>query len=218
MWMPQDDLYPGDYVSCLVSALERHPDAVLAYGRLDIVSMDGSPVPAPIRPALPIDPEQLWSVQAALRLLCFWNIWITFRGLMRRETVRQSGLFIRPTLDLIEADVYWAFALALLGPFCYVPDCSCTKRFHSLSASAPWQHGRLRYLLNGAIVLRDYIGQVLSTRREVWYATAMVWCWTLLRIAGSLTRNWAWVARRRGRLQSMAEGLLFPRSRSIDRQ
>ncbi|HSE44553.1 MAG TPA: hypothetical protein VLA89_04405, partial [Gemmatimonadales bacterium] len=66
---------------------------------------------------------------------------------------------------------------------------------------------------DGAAVLRAYIWQVLGNRREAWYATAMIGCWTLLRIAGSWTRKWAWMARRRGRLQQLAEGLLFPRGR-----
>jgi len=211
MWMPHDDSYPGEYVSQLVSALEHDPDAVLAYGRLETIAVDGCPVPGPVRSALPVDSDDVWSVRVALRLLFFWNIWITFRGLMRREIVMQSRLFIRPTLDLVEADVYWAFALALKGRFFFVPECSCTKRFHSTSASAPWQHGRLRYLLNAANVLRAYIGQMLSLRREIWYATTMVYCWTLLRIAGSWTRNWEWMARRRGQLQEIAEELLFPR-------
>lgn len=211
MWMPHDDSYPGEYVSRLVLALERDPDAVLAYGRLETIAVDGCPVPGPVRSELPVDPDDVWSVRVALRLLFFWNIWITFRGLMRREIVMQSRLFIRPTLDLVEADVYWAFALALKGRFCFVPECSCTKRFHSTSASAPWQHGRLRYLLNAVNVLRAYIGQMLSLRWEIWYATTMVCCWTLLRIAGSWTRNWEWMARRRGQLQRIAEELLFPR-------
>jgi len=211
MWMPHDDLYPGGYVSQLVTALERHPDAVLAYGRLETISVDGSPVPGPIRSVLPVDPKDPWSVGVALRLLFFWNIWITFRGLMRREIVMQWALFIRPTLDLVEADVYWLFALALKGRFCFVPECFCTKRFHSTSASAPWKHGRLRYLLNAANVLRAYISQVLSRPWEIWYAMTMVCCWTLLRIAGSWTRNWAWMGRRRGWVERLAEGLLFPR-------
>lgn len=212
MWMPHDDLYTGEYVSQLVGALECNPDAVLAYGRLEISSVDGSPVPRRIRSVLPVDSQDPWSVGVALRLLFFWNIWITFRGLMRKETVMQSHLFIRPTLDLIEADVYWVFALALKGRFCFVPECSCTKRFHSMSASAPWKHGRLRYLLNAAYVLWAYLGQVLSRPREIWYARTLVCGWTLLRVAGSWTRNWAWMARRRGQLERVAKGLLFPRT------
>jgi hypothetical protein len=211
MWMPHDDLYPSGYVSHLVAALERHSDAVVAYGRLETVSVDGSPVPTPIRSGLPIDPADPWSVRGALRLLFFWNIWITFRGLMRREPIMQSRLFIRPTLDLVEADVYWMFALALKGRFCFVPECFCTKQFHSTSASAPWKHGRLRYLLNGARVLWSYIGQVLRHRWEFWYAMTMVYCWTLLRITGSWTRNWGWMTRNRGRLERIAEGLLLSR-------
>ncbi len=211
LWMPHDDVYPGDYVSRLVQALGRSPGAVLAYGRLDLVSMDGSPVPGPTRSALPVAAGETWSVSVALRLLFFGNIWIAFRGLMRREVVIQSRLFLRPTLDLIEADVYWLFGLALKGRFLFVPETSCTKRLHSTSASASWQHGRLRYLLNGAAVLTAYIRQVLGTRAAMWYATSRVWCWTLLRIAGSWTRNCAWFTKQRGRLQKIAECILFPR-------
>lgn len=211
MWMPHDDLYPSGYVSHLVAALERNASAVVAYGRLETTSVDGSPVPGSIRSELPVDPNGPWSVGVALRLLFFWNIWITFRGLIRRETIMHSCLFIRPTLDLVEADVYWTFALALKGRFCYVSECSCTKQFHSMSASAPWQHGRLRYLLNGTSVLRAYLGQMLGGRWECWYAMTMVCCWTLLRIAGSWTRNCTWVTQRRGQLERVAKGLLFPR-------
>ncbi len=60
-------------------------------------------------------------------------------------------------------------------------------------------------------VLRAYIAQVFSNRWAILYATTMVCCWTLLRIVGSWTRNCAWIVRRRGRLQRIAEKVLFPK-------
>lgn len=72
---------------------------------------------------------------------------------------------------------------------------------------------------NAGRFVNEAIESVLAQTTSQWecviwavlYATTMVCSWTLLRIVGSWTRNCAWIARRRGRLQRIAEKVLFPK-------
>jgi GT2 family glycosyltransferase len=160
--MPHDDLYPANYVGDLVSALEQHPDAVLAFGRVEQVSLDGFLPTLPFSPP-PVARDAPWTFGTSLKLLTLWQLWFAFRGLVRRDAVARPGLYIRPTYRNIRADIYWVFALSLLGPLVYVPRCSCTKRFYRGSAGAGWRFD-WRQASGGWRVLRSYLRDFAPSR------------------------------------------------------
>jgi len=210
LWMPHDDSYPSDYISQLVLCLENHPDAMLAYGRLRRVDLDGHPVSGSTRSDIPVALGEQWSLRAALRLLIFWNIGVPFRGVFRRDVVIQSGLLIRPTYETVAADKYWVFGLALKGCLRLVPSCHCTKRMYPTSTSAQWGPRRTRHVIDGGLVLCSYIKDFASNRREVCYAVAMVFLWVSLRLIGLCTQNWRWLSEHSRRsLLKFLEGTLF---------
>jgi len=147
LWMAHDDSYSGNYISDLVAALEVDPDAVLAFGRVDRISVDGFlPVKSQfVPPRLPAD--RGWPFWMPFHLLMLWEEpWVPFRGLLRKAAVDARALRMRKTESNPCADVCWVFGLSLIGRIGYVPTCVCTKRFYGESTGAQWQHSvRTRY-------------------------------------------------------------------------
>ena len=177
LWMGHDDSYPASYVPGLVSALEERPDAVLAFGRVEQVSLDGFLPTFPFA-SPPFAAGDPWTQGSAMRALTLWQLWIAFRGVVRRDAVERHGLYIRPTYRNIRADIYWVFGLALTGRLLFVPSCHCTKRFYAGSAGAGWRLG-MRQSLDGFRVLRSYLNDLAPSRRDAWGGQLVVLLWSL---------------------------------------
>jgi glycosyltransferase involved in cell wall biosynthesis len=177
LWMAHDDSYPSTYIGELVAALEEHPDAVLAFGRVEQVSLDGFLPTFPSTPP-PMSPDEAWSLASSLRMLTLWQLWIAFRGLGRRTVVEQSDLYIRPTHGNIRADVCWLFGLSLKGRLFFVPSCHCTKRFYRTSAGATWRFG-IRQSLDACRVLGSYLNDFAPSRRNAFVGHVVVFLWCL---------------------------------------
>src|SRR5262249_31136446 len=152
--MFHDDSYPTNYVSDLVNALEREPEASLAFGRVEQLSVDGFLPTLPFTPP-PVSSSRAWTVRDSIRVLTLWQLWFAFRGMVRLAVVH-DGLYIRETYRNIRADIYWVFALSFRGRLLYVPSCTCVKRFHRSSAGADWTFD-MRQSLDACRVLRSYV-------------------------------------------------------------
>jgi len=176
LWMAHDDTFPSNYIGELVAALEERPDAVLAFGKVEQVSLDGFLPTFPYVPP-PFSDHEAWTFGSALRALTLWQLWIAFRGVVRRQSVVQSNLYIRETYGNIRADIYWVFGLALVGRLCCVPSCHCIKRFHRTSTGADW-HFSIRQSLNACRVLYSYLDDFAGSRRDkiVGSIVAFSWC------------------------------------------
>ena len=156
MWMPHDDEFPAGYVSTLATALDDDPAAVLAYGRIRRVDEHGVPLMPEMSP-LPQTGDGAWSAAAASRLLLHRDTEQPFRGVFRRNVVLAAGLWIRETRDAMSEDAYWTFALALRGPFRFVPASSCRKYYYAASTHARWGPMRLAHIADGRRVMRAYV-------------------------------------------------------------
>ena len=196
LWMAHDDSYPPEYIGELVVALEARPDAVLAFGRVEQVSLDGFLPTFPFVPP-PVSPDEGWSLACSLRMLTLWQLWIAFRGLARRAVVEESGLYIRRTRQNIRADVCWLFGLSLKGRLCFVPSCHCTKRFYRSSAGASWRFG-IRQSLDAWRVLRSYLNDFAPSRRDaiVGQVVVLLWCLPQGFLPAGLARRLGIVTRR----------------------
>ena len=186
-WMPHDDSYPPGYLSQLVAALEARPDAVLAFGRVEQISLDGYLPTLPFTPP-PIDQDRSWSLTSALRMLTLWQLWFAFRGVVRRDVVTSNGLYLRSTYRNIRADIYWVFGLALRGRLLYVPSVSCTKRFYRASGGADWRFDR-RQSLDACRVLASYLDDFAAGRPDALVGRVVLWPWCL--VQGLLPRGTA---------------------------
>jgi glycosyltransferase involved in cell wall biosynthesis len=178
VWMAHDDSFSPNYVGDLVAALEENPDAVLAFGEVEQVSLDGFLPTFPFVPP-PVSPAEPWTLASSLRVLTLWQLWIPFRGLFRRDVVEAAGLYVRPTHRNIRADMYWVFGLSLKGRLCFVPSCRCTKRFYKASTGADWRFD-LRQSLDACRVLRSYLEDYARSRRDSLVGQAVVFAWCLV--------------------------------------
>lgn len=178
VWLAHDDSYPATYLGELVTALEARPDAALAFGRVEQVSLDGFLPTLPFSPP-PVPADGARSLGASLRMLTVWQLWFAFRGMVRREVVERSSLYIRETRGNVRADIYWLFALSLRGGLLYVPSCTCTKRFYRASAGAAWRFG-VRESLDACRVLRAYLNDHAASRRDAWLGQLVLFPWCLV--------------------------------------
>ena len=138
MLLPHDDTPDATWVTGLVAALDRHPDALLAFGHITLVDEDGHtpfrwqtfhPTPGLIPPA------------AAVALLVDGAAWLGFRGLLRKQAVRDAGITLSsprhfPRRGYRGADELWVLAMALAGGVVYEPGTDVRKRVHGGSATS----------------------------------------------------------------------------------
>lgn len=175
--LAHDDSYPSTYIGELVVALEARSDAVLAFGRVELRSLDGFPPPPPFSPP-PVPARADWTLGASLRMLMLWQLWFAFRGMVRREVVQQSNLYLRGTRGNVRADIYWVFGLSLQGQLLYVPSCTCTKRFYRTSTGAQWRYG-VHESLDACRVLRSYLNDFAASRRDAVIGQLVLFPWCL---------------------------------------
>jgi hypothetical protein len=213
LWMPHDDSYAHGFVPVLVDYLERHPDTVLAFSGLDVVDDHGRILWTESQR----DPRAFqngpWTLGAALRMMMFsaqW--WPQFHGLIRRERVVGAGLFIRPTSGNVEPELYWVFALGLLGAVRFVPECSYRKCLHGANISFRWGARRLSHVLDGIILPYGYLRDFGRSRGDLARALPFLVVWGGLRMVGWFTQSWRWPsAQGRARAKRIARRLLFGR-------
>jgi glycosyltransferase involved in cell wall biosynthesis len=176
--MGHDDSYPSNYVRELASALEGDDEAVLAFGQVEQLSLDGFLPTLPFTPP-PVTANGAWTIRSSLKMLTLWQLWFAFRGMVRRSVVEESNLFIRQTYRNIRADIYWVFGLSLCGRLLYVPSCSCVKRFYRGSTAAGWRFD-VPQSLDACRVLGSYLDDHAASGRDALLARAVLYPWCLL--------------------------------------
>jgi glycosyltransferase involved in cell wall biosynthesis len=188
MWMPHDDEFPAGYIPRLAAALDARPDAVLAYGRIVRVDLAGAPL-VPSMSSPPAAAPDPWTPVAAAGMLIRRETEEPFRGLFRREVALRAELWIRPSLDAMSEDAYWVFGLALCGPFVFAPDCTCRKAYYPASTHARWGPMRLKHIVDGRRVLRDYVRGASLSAHERRALNAAIDRWTMHAVTGVAARR-----------------------------
>lgn len=141
-FMPHDDDFPSGWIDTLVGCLEADPDLMMAFGRIEVIGVDGYTPPARRahrhpRGELGVGSE--WTVHDALCALKVWSAGTAARGIFRRAPVVGRGLFLPRTRDGIDADAAWVFGIALLGRVRYVPEVVSIKRWHAQNVGWSWE-------------------------------------------------------------------------------
>lgn len=126
-WLSQDDRLPVDGIDRLVEVLESTPDAVLAYGPVDVIDRCGNVVVRGRRRSF--HQPATWTFRHALDVLGWLRHSAASHGLFRRQGVVDAGLFIRPFRGGLSSRA-WRFGLALRGRFCFVASVRSQYRVH----------------------------------------------------------------------------------------
>lgn len=126
-WASYDDLLAPNHLSECVAALDRCPNAVIAYPKTSIIDGDGRVV------GQNDDRLQLLEAEPWRRLSTFtrnWNLAGPCFGLMRVDVMRRTRL-IEPYLS---SDLPFLADMALHGMFVEIPDRLFFRRVHATSS------------------------------------------------------------------------------------
>jgi glycosyltransferase involved in cell wall biosynthesis len=117
MWAADDDLRRPSYIRKCVSALQAHPDAVLACSQVRFIDEAGDLI---AKDYTIFDNPDLSSrsVVDRVRTLVGRGGWYLIYGVMRRDAVARSRLYT----GQYGGDVILDLELALMGPFVLVPE------------------------------------------------------------------------------------------------
>ena len=174
-FLPHDDLSPPGSLEHLICVLDSDPDAILAYGPTAAIDARGRPLPKMDRPEPhPAGADDGWNLGLALEMN--WRGYFSgaFKGLIRRRPVLEHGFLIRSTLDQINAERCWLFALSLLGRFLFVPESLYVKRYHENSTHAQWRRSG-RHVLSTARVMSGYLRDTLGSCPTCDYGIRDLW-------------------------------------------
>ena len=149
-----DDLLKPRYVECLVAALDRNPQAVLAFSDMirRVVPAQSAPGksvtehPAPEDVKIYLDLEGITDrLERGIRVARKWGklpsyvVMLANRGLFRASAARQVGGLRRHFAGEFGADWPWLLHLSLLGEFVRVPEALVEKCYRPTTLSASWK-------------------------------------------------------------------------------
>ncbi len=129
-WSNADDLIAPELHERCLEALRREPQAVLSYGKTEIIDENGASIKRYD------DKLHLTQPLASERFrLYFEQVGLTnaIYGLMRTEAVRQTSVFGDGSLPA--ADISFMAELVLLGTFVEIPELLFYRRMHSGASS-----------------------------------------------------------------------------------
>ncbi|HEX9950906.1 MAG TPA: glycosyltransferase [Rubricoccaceae bacterium] len=142
-----DDRHAPTFLECLVGALDRAPEAVLAYGGTTLVGENDQPFAFDAAARYYVDPDgEVYRYDAALERPLpagsgASDALARYRAVLRSNDVNAAihGVFRRAALDRIGphrlhgSDRLIVAHAALLGPFAYVPEALFGYRIHAAS-------------------------------------------------------------------------------------
>jgi glycosyltransferase involved in cell wall biosynthesis len=129
-WSNADDLIDPRLHEVCLESLRRHPDAVLSYGKTEIIDENGATIKRYD------DNLHLPQSRASERFrLYFERVGLTnaIYGLMRTQAVRSTSVFGDGSLPA--ADISFMAELVLLGAFIEEPELLFYRRMHSKASS-----------------------------------------------------------------------------------
>jgi glycosyltransferase involved in cell wall biosynthesis len=183
-FLAHDDLSPAGSLEMLSAALDTHRDAVLAYGRIEPVDLEGNRIPRSGEHwhPQPKKADDHWTLGIALEMC--WNFFLfdgAFQGLVRRAALVENRLLIRSTLGQVFPERGWQFALCLLGRFHFVPEARYIKTYYPESTHKRWKiTGRNFYSV--AWVYSTYLWRLLGPFQARCYGIWDVW-WNARKLA-----------------------------------
>lgn len=178
MLMPHDDVFEASWVPVLAEALDHHPRALLAFGRVVMVEAEGVTPHTGWQPRLLL-PGEIHGLDA-VRLVADGELGVPFRGLFRRREVLDLGIRLEsPTASRGRhpgVDQLWALAIALRGGLVVDDRVVTRKRVHPESATAVFGLGAAGSLQRDAmaVVRRHGPGGTAEARMQavLWRAWA----------------------------------------------
>jgi glycosyltransferase involved in cell wall biosynthesis len=196
-WCGADDLVHPRFLTACVAALDRNPDAILAYPKTIVIDEAGATVGRTIERLAVDSPD---AVERFASLMSAYSVTHNpYYGLMRREHMLRA----RPLGEFLGHDRCFLGQLALLGPFVEIPEYLMYRRQHVGNNRDQTEEQRFhrpaephKYRPREWRVLWEHVVAI---------ARAPLWLPTKARLLARLAR---WVVRQRTDLASEAKALL----------
>jgi glycosyltransferase involved in cell wall biosynthesis len=134
-----DDLVEPTYVERLVTALEAHPNAVLAYSDMTVTETSGERHTHTFRL---VEGRSSAACRGWVMAARPHEWWVPNRGVFRATAFRAVGGIHPNAAGEFAADWPWLLHLSLLGPFVRVPEVLCHKYYTGASISRQWRWTR----------------------------------------------------------------------------
>lgn len=179
-----DDPLGPSYIERCVEALERNPDAVIAYTDMALVWPDGH-----VDQIRCTELDGIRNTTARLRLVARQDgdWWTPLRGVIRADVLRRVGGLRRHRAGEFGADWPWLLSIASLGPFVRVPEILGTKVYRAQSVSRQWNHFSIRLwiVVTGAAMQAIWRSPIQAHQKLalLWPVTRLLRVRTPLRVA-----------------------------------
>jgi glycosyltransferase involved in cell wall biosynthesis len=123
-WIAGHDKYDRRWLDVLVEALDRHPNAVMAYAETLSIDRDGKLLPKKTKPWKPFDSTGMSTRQRIMAIVEAKGFGRMIYGLFRADAIARCG-GIPPVLF---PDVVFLWRLCCYGDFLYVPGSPYLRR------------------------------------------------------------------------------------------
>lgn len=137
-----DDQWSIKFASTLLAALRDKPSAALAYCDLHWIEQGREQVQNYRAGSM----KTLWP-RACAMLLQAGRWWVPYRGLLRREAIRDCGGLRSSEAGEFSADWPWLLRLSMWGYFVRVAQPLCEKHLHERNLSKRWSYSLRQWLL-----------------------------------------------------------------------
>lgn len=175
MLMPHDDVFPESWIPVLYQALQMHPEALLAYGRVELLLDDGLTDMGSTSVSQHSN-TQLGGIKA-VNAFMRGEMWLPFRGLFLREAVMRSDIRLNRTSGTPWEgyqmwDDMWVLSLALQGSIVFDDSTVTYKRLHQGSATRASPMPKRGSTARGAVIVFSEQGRTIHGRGWI-----RIWIW-----------------------------------------
>ena len=143
MYAPHDDVIAPCYLEMLVTALEKKPDAALAFSDMEIMYPDGKRT---IHKYDELANQTSPKTRALKVLQRKGDWWVSQRGVIRSSVFKDVGGLYKIANREFAADWPWTLRLALAGEFIRIPHALYTKHAMPNSTSSNWVYCATNWL------------------------------------------------------------------------
>ncbi|WP_203292189.1 glycosyltransferase family A protein [Maricaulis parjimensis] len=166
--VPHDDSVSLSSFLAMRARLRACPDAVLCYGPVHAISLDGHRLPErdQIHDVEDTSDRAPWSAETAADLFWTGRFGGAFKGLVRTHVVQQNQVYMRETPRLEHSERAWLFALAMIGRFVHAPRGVLTKRYYPESTHRQWRAGA-QERAEATRVMREFARDLIRDR-DAW--------------------------------------------------
>jgi GT2 family glycosyltransferase len=179
---PQDDLVAPTFIAALLEHARANPAGAVVYcdieafGDLSATIVQDSVLGAP--------------ALREITLLEAHHSAVAYRGLCRRDALKQSGGLRGNEIENFSADTTWMASVARVGELCRLPATLSYKRYHGNTTHTKWASWPLeRRVPAWQVHCRDMFFEAAQADVTL-FERRLMWCTALVRLVSQVARGY----------------------------